>query len=182
MAGHFVCFTIHTSHLALIQLESQGLFYPNRSIIYTIATHPRSFDRGAQIEIPEHVEKLTEYKHHASQHCNTDRLTQAVPQSHELLALAAERGEPLGRISSGLLNPLDRYGVTESQAAVQEALQRGVPHPNAVRLALGRRREALELPPPVAITLPGHVQQRDTIIQPHDLNTYDQITEASHDE
>ena len=147
-----------------------------------IATHQRSFDRGAQIEMPEHIEKLTEHKHQAGQHRNTDRLTQAVPQSRELLTLAAERGEPLGRISSDLLNLLDRYGVTELQAAVQEALQRGVPHPNAVRLALERRREARELPPPVEITLPGHVQKRDTIIQPHDLNTYDQITEAAHDE
>ena len=75
---------------------------------------------------------------------------------------------------------LDRYGVTELQAAVQEALQRGVPHPNAVCLALERRREAREEPPPVAIPLPSHVQKRDTIIQPHDLDTYDQITAAAH--
>lgn len=145
-----------------------------------IATHSRSFDRGAQIENPDHVATLAEYKHHASQHRNTDRLTQAVPQSRELLTLAAERGEPLGRISTALLALLDRYGVTELQAAVQEALQRGVPHPNAVRLALERRREAREEPPPVAIPLPGHVQKRDTIIQPHDLDSYDQITEAAH--
>lgn len=55
-----------------------------------IATHSRSFDRGAQIENPGHVATLTEYKHHASQHRNVDRLTQAVPQSRELLILAAE--------------------------------------------------------------------------------------------
>jgi len=97
-----------------------------------------------------------------------------------LLTLAAERGEPLGRISTALLALLDRYGVTELQAAVQEALQRGVPHPNAVRLALERRREAREEPPPVAIPLPSHVQKRDTIIQAHDLDSYDQITEAAH--
>lgn len=70
--------------------------------------------------------------------------------------------------------------MAECQAAVQEALQRGVPHPNAVRLALERRREALEEAPPVEIRLPRHVQKRDTIIQPHDLDTYDQITVATH--
>jgi hypothetical protein len=145
-----------------------------------LATHPRSFDRGAQIEISAHIATLTEYKHQASQHRNTDRLTQAVPQSRELLNQAAERGEPLGRISKTLLNLLDRYGVTELQVAVQEALQRGVPHPNAVYLALERRREARDKPPPVEIPLPGHVQKRDTVIQPHDLDTYDQITEAAH--
>jgi len=40
-----------------------------------IATHSRSFDKGAQIENPGHVATLTEYKHHASQHRNTDRLS-----------------------------------------------------------------------------------------------------------
>lgn len=145
-----------------------------------VAIHKRSFDRGAQIENPEHIAKLVEHKHHASQHRNTDRLTQAIPQSRELLVLAAERGEPLGRISTTLLSLLDRYGVTELQAAVQEALKRGVPHPNAVRLALERRREQRNEPPPVDLLLPSHVQSRDTVIQPHDLETYDHITEATH--
>ncbi len=95
-----------------------------------VAMHARSFDKGAQIENPDHIAALTEQKHHASQHRNTDRLQQAVPQSRELLTLAAERGEPLGRIASTLLSLLDRYGVTELQMAVAEALQRGVPHPN----------------------------------------------------
>lgn len=75
---------------------------------------------------------------------------------------------------------LDRYGVIELQAAVQDALQRGVPHPNAVRLALERRREQRNEPPPVDLLLPSHVQSRDTVIQPHDLETYDHITEATH--
>lgn len=92
----------------------------------------------------------------------------------------AERGEPLGRITRTLLNLLDRYGVTELQAAVADALQRGVPHPHAVRHALERQREARAEPPPVEIPLPNHVLKRDTIIQAHNLNTYDQITEASH--
>jgi hypothetical protein len=145
-----------------------------------VATHIRSFDKGAQIENHEHIATLTEHKHHASQHRNTDRLQQAIPQSRELLTLAAERGEPLGRITRTLLNLLDRYGVTELQAAVADALQRGVPHPNAVRHALERQREARAEPPPVEIALSSHVQQRDTVIQPHALESYDDITKACH--
>lgn len=146
-----------------------------------LATHPRSFDKGLQIEIPAHIEALLEHKHQASQHRGTDRLAQAVPQSRDLLIQAADRGEPLGRITVALLHLLDRYGATELQAGIQEALQRGVPHPNAVRLALERRRETRELPPPVEITLPRHVQDRDTPVQAHQLDGYDQITEVSHD-
>jgi transposase len=146
-----------------------------------LATHPRSFDKGLQIEIPAHIEALLEHKHQASQHRGTDRLAQAAPQSRDLLIQAADRGEPLGRITVALLHLLDRYGATELQAGIQEALQRGVPHPNAVRLALERRREARALPPPVEITLPRHVQDRDTPVQAHPLDGYDQITEVSHD-
>jgi transposase len=135
-----------------------------------LATHPRSFDKGLQIEIPAHLEALLEHKHQASQHRGTDRLAQAVPQSRDLLIQAADRGEPLGRITAALVDLLDRYGATELQAAIQEALQRGVPHPNAVRLALERRREARELPPPVEITLPSHVQDRDTPVQARRTN------------
>jgi hypothetical protein len=146
-----------------------------------LASHPRSFDKGLQIEIPAHIEALLEHKHQASQHRGTDRLAQAVPQSRDLLIQAADRGEPLGRITVALLHLLDRYGATELQAGIQEALQRGVPHPNAVRLALERRREARALPPPVEISLPRHVQERDTPVKAHPLDGYDQITEVSHD-
>ena len=54
---------------------------------------------------------------------------------------AAERGANLGAITSALMRLLDRYGAAELQAAILEALERDVPHPNAVRLALERRRE-----------------------------------------
>jgi hypothetical protein len=50
-----------------------------------------------------------------------------------------------------------------------------------VRLVLERRREDRELPPPIGIVLPRHVQERDTPVQSHKLDTYDQITEAGHD-
>jgi hypothetical protein len=36
---------------------------------------------------------------------------------------------------------LDRYGAAELEASIIDPLQRGVPHPNAVRPALERRRE-----------------------------------------
>lgn len=40
------------------------------------------------------------------------------------------------------LHLLERYGAPQLQAAIRDALASGVPHPNAVRLAHERRREA----------------------------------------
>jgi hypothetical protein len=142
---------------------------------HEVACHPRSYDNGAQIELPSHVQALVERKRAARRHRATDRLAQAVPASKTLLNRAAERGSNLGAITVGLQRLLDRYGAAELQAAILEALARDVPHPNAVRLALEKRRERRGEAPPVAVDLPAHVQARDVPVRPHDLQTYDQL-------
>ena len=144
--------------------------------------HPRSYDRGQQVEILAHIDELVEHKHKASAHRTTDRLVQAIPQSRELLRQAAERGEPLGRTTRTLLDLLDRYGAAELEVAIRDALLREVPHPNAVRLALERRRQEQDVPPPVGVTLPDHVKRRDVTVRPHPLAGYDQLTEANDDD
>jgi len=91
------------------------------------------------------------------------------------VARAAERGEGIGGITSSLLRLVDRYGAAEVQTAVVTALARGVPHPHAVRLALEVQREARDQPPPVAVCMPKHVAERDTVVKPHKLGSYDQF-------
>ena len=97
----------------------------------------------------------------------------------ELLLRAAERGANLGAITTGLMRLLDRYGAAELQVAIREALDRGVPHPNAVRLALERRREQRGEVPPIVVDLPLTVQARDAPVQPHALETYDQLKDVA---
>jgi hypothetical protein len=142
-----------------------------------LACHPRSYDKGAQIELPVHVDTLVAQKRRARQHRATDCLAQAAPAAQSLLIRAAERGDNLGTITAALLRLLARYGAAELQAAIAEALARNVPHPNAVRLALERRREQRHRAPPVAVNLPEHVQARDRPVQPHRLESYDQLKE-----
>ncbi len=142
-----------------------------------VATHERSYDRGAQIEIAAHIDGLVERKREARHHRGLDHLSRAAPASQALMQRAAERGGNLGNITSHLLRLLDRYGAAELQAAIEETLASGAaPHPNPVRLALERRREARHAPPPVAVPLPEHVRKKDTQVTPHRLDIYDQIT------
>jgi hypothetical protein len=137
----------------------------------------RSYDRGAQIEIATHIDALVARKREARHHRGLDHLAQAAPASQTLMLRAAERGGNLGNITANLLRLLDRYGASELQAAIEETLASGAaPHPNPVRLALERRREARKLPPPVAIPMPEHVRKKDTLVTPHRLDIYDQIT------
>lgn len=146
---------------------------------HELARHPRSYDKGAQIEDPSHIRALVERKRAARQHRATDRLAQAAPASQSLLNLAAARGSNLGTIVAGLQRLLERYGAAELQAAILEALAREVPHPNAVRLALEHRREQRGAAPPTAMPLPDHVRARDVLIQPHDLQTYDRLKDLA---
>lgn len=148
-----------------------------------IATHPRSYDKHQQVENPEHIDALTVVKARARQHRHTDRLSAAAPASAELLNQAAFRGDPLRSIVAELIDLLDHYGANELQAAILEALARGVPHPNAVRLSLQRRRDERHLPPPLAITLPGDRRIRELVVRPHDLDDYDpKSTETDYDQ
>ena len=138
-----------------------------------LARHDRCWDRGQCIEIAAHVQHLVEYKRAARAHRGLDRVATAAPAAATLLEQAAARGENLGSITAALLRLLDRWGSAALQAAILDALHRGVPHPNAVRLALERARQASGQPPPVALVLPEHVARRDAPVRPHDLGSYD---------
>jgi transposase len=146
-----------------------------------VALHPRSYDKGAQIEDQVHIQALVGWKREARRHRATDRLAQAAPASRTLLVRAAERGDNLGSITATPVQLLERYGASQLDAAIIEALQRNVPHPNAVRLALERRRDDRRQDPPVAISLPAHVRARDKAVLPHSLETYDQLTKVGHE-
>ena len=147
--------------------------------IQEVASHVRSYDSGQQIEEPAHIQALVEHKRAARTHRGTDRLGHAAPAALELLKAAATRGHNLGTITAALLRLLDRYGAAALQAAIGEALQRDVPHPNAVRLALERAREEQGLPPPTTLCLSEEVARRDAPVRSHELASYDRIVQAA---
>jgi len=137
-----------------------------------VACHRRSYDKGQQIEQPEHIEALVQVKRQARRHRGQDRLAQAAPSSQRLLTQAAERGDNLGSITAALLRLLEDYGAAELEAAIADSLAQGVPHPNGVRIALERRREAAQQPPPLGIRI-DHEQARELVVRAHDLGGYD---------
>jgi transposase len=122
---------------------------------------------------------LVESKQRARRHRAADRLARAAPASRALLIAAAERGNNLGNITAALLQLLERYGPRQLDAAIVEALERDVPHPTAVRVALERRRDEQRQAPPVAIILPPHIQARDKAVQPHSLDIYDRLSRGT---
>jgi transposase len=140
-----------------------------------LATHPRSFDRGLQIEDASHIAGLLARKKEARQHRGQDHLTHVAPSSLTLLIRAAERGYKIGSIVSQLLQLLDDYGALELEAAIQVALSKEAPHPNTVRMHLEKEREAFNQPPPIGIDLLKDARVRNVTIRPHALESYDQL-------
>jgi len=144
-----------------------------------LAEHPRSYDRGAQIEDPAHLAALVEHKRASRQHRATDALVRAIPAISQLLVRAAARGYNLGTITVALQRLHQHYPVAELSQAVTEALEYDVPHPNTVRLILERKRRERQQPAPSVVTLPEHLQRRDVLVTPHALDRYDQLKDPA---
>jgi hypothetical protein len=147
-----------------------------------IATHARSFDKGAQVENPEHIEDLRRHKKQARADSVLDYLHRAVPSVAELTQRVAERGGNIGSLTAHLHRLLDRHDAAALERAVAGALAQGLPHLGAIRQLLDMYRQERGLPPPISTCLPDDSRVRDLHVKPHDLDDYDQLTEEHDDE
>jgi hypothetical protein len=138
-----------------------------------IATHPRSFDKGRQIEDESHINALWLSKSKARLHRGQDRLAQASPLVETLLQQAGERGHVLKTTVNLLLELLDDYGREAFHEALTEALQQQSPYPEAVRQILERWRHERQQPPPLAVAVPE--KARHYSVRPARLADYDDL-------
>jgi len=140
-----------------------------------IAEHPRIFGRGEQIENPEHIQALTDYKRAARQHRATDRLHHAAPSAQVLFERTAQRGAQLGVLTRGLIALLDSHGAGALQAAIVNALDTPAPHLGTVRQLLDVERHRRNQPPALPIVLPDDPRIRDLHVRAHSLDDYQQL-------
>lgn len=137
-----------------------------------LAKHPRSYDKAKQIECAEHIEQLIEQKKHARVHRGQDRLTHAVDCAGAFLDAAAQHGYSLSSTTRQLGGLLDDYGASELDEAMNDALARGVPHPNAVRLSLQRRQDERQQLPPIVLPVSDDKRVSELVVKPHKLSDY----------
>ena len=141
-----------------------------------IARHRRSYDRHERIEDPIHQQALLEDKRKAVGSTRNSRLTSAVPEIEALLDAAFRRGEPAGPQTTQLLLLLDDYGASELRAAVCEALERGTPRASSVAYILSRRHRLRRGRTPLPVDLTRRPDLADLHVQPHNPETYDELT------
>ena len=144
-----------------------------------LATHPRSFDRAAQIEDPAHIEALVSHKRAARAHRAQDRLHHGAPSAGALFLRAGGRGAHLGSLTRGLLRLLDTHGAQALERAIQAALSEDAAHLGAVRHFIDQHARADALAPPIAVALPADPRVREITVRPHSLRDYDQLARSS---
>lgn len=147
-----------------------------------VAEHLRSFDRGRQIENPEHIRNLVEHKRQAKKHRGLDRLRRSVAESQALLQRLAEKGQPLGTATSALLRLLDHHGAEALAAAVREVLANGSTDVRAVRRVLERQEREHHIQPKLPLRLPDDPRVRDLRVRHHDLGAYDRLGDEEQDD
>ena len=147
-----------------------------------IASHPRSYDSGAQVEIAAHIQALVDQKHAARGHRAQDRLHYAAPSAKTLFLRAAQRGAHLGSLTRGLVELLDSHGAEALEAAIVAALAEDAAHLAAVRHFADLHAHARGLPPPVAVRLPGGSKIGAVSVRPHALGDYEHLDRENPDD
>jgi hypothetical protein len=140
-----------------------------------IAVHARSFDRGAQIEDPAHIQALLDEKRAARAHRAIDRLHHAAPSMGRFYKLAAARGVHLGSLTRGLIELLDTHSAAALEAALLAALAEDAVHLAAVRHFIDLQRARRGAAPPIPVTLPDDPRVRTLSVRPHKLSDYEHL-------
>ncbi|MBL4664460.1 MAG: IS21 family transposase [Nitrospinaceae bacterium] len=140
----------------------------------TLAEHPRSFDKGQQVEQQTHIDALWQSKVEAKRTRGHNRLSHASPLLDDLLNQSVERGHVLKTTIKLLIELLDRYGQREFQIAIEEAIKALSPYPEGVRQILERRCDEQNKPPPIAVSVPEKAKHYS--VKPAQLSDYDKLS------
>ena len=147
-----------------------------------LASHPRCFDRGQQIEVPAHVDDLVAHKRAGRAHRAQDRLHHAALSAPALFLRAAARGAHLGVLTRGLLALLASHGALALEAAIAAALAEDAAHLGAVRHFIDAHANARGQRPPIAVVLPDDPRLHTINVRPQPLQAYDHLTPETPDE
>jgi hypothetical protein len=124
---------------------------------------------------------LLKVKRRAFDTTPTGRLAQAVPDSQTLLDQAFAQGESAGSQTAQLIKLLDLYGAAALRRAIREALDRNTPRASSVAFLLRRRQRSASSPAPLMVDLSRHPEAQAIEVQPHDLETYDELAKSDDD-
>jgi transposase len=147
-----------------------------------VAQHDRSFDKGKQVENPEHSKGLLKEKTNASRQRGMNRIMNVAPSSKVYFQIAAQRGHNMGRLTQILIYLLDLYGSSELETALCQALSASTINTGSVQHILETRRRSKGLPPPVALKFLKDKRIDEITVIPKTLEAYDKLINKEEEE
>ncbi len=146
-----------------------------------VARHQRTYDRHQLVLDPDHQQALLKAKRKAFDSTPGGRLTAAVPECDTLLDRAFAQGESAGSQTAQLMKLLDLYGDAAFRRAIREALERNTPRASSVAFLLRKQQRTAAAPAPLLVDLSRHPEAQAIDVQPHDLETYDELAHSDDD-
>lgn len=140
-----------------------------------VARHVRSYDRGAQIEEPAHVEGLLTEKRRALPARRREALVTLIPAAGRLLEMLVERGENLHGHLRRLYDLVELYGTAVVEPAISRAIEHGTPGSESVAHIIHRSDKRRKLPPALPVQLPDRPGVKDLVVTSHRLDQYDRL-------
>jgi hypothetical protein len=140
-----------------------------------VASHPRCYDRGREIEDARHIEALIAIKRAARGPKGRDQMSKQLPHAEAFFERLLEREVPLAQATGQLKRMVGDYGATATDAALAFALERETTSLASIALWLEQQRRKRQTLPRVPIELPDRPGVRQLAVTPHNLETYDAL-------
>jgi transposase len=138
-----------------------------------VARHVRSYDKGARVDEPAHLEALAGLKRRAAELGARDVLRATLKNAAPFIEALAVTGRALGTETSRLLRLLREYGPREVDAALAEAMARQALSASSVAHLLDTRARRHKRLPGIDVVVPESV--RHVHVTPHALADYDEL-------
>jgi transposase len=141
-----------------------------------VAAHPRCWDRRRHIQDPAHTEDLLARRKAARPASRRAMLAEICPESHVYFQEISRRRIRLDSEMSRIFRLIDQYGQTEVAGAIAKAVGQRNFAAKYVRALCDQARFARGLGEPPEPVVTGN-READSLedIQPHDMETYDDL-------
>lgn len=143
-----------------------------------IARHRRCYDQGQRVTDPAHTAAVLAQKRAALGSALGSLLRVAVPQAERFLDAAFPHHRSTALLTTHLTRLMGLYGAGALNYALAEALQRGTPTLASVEFLLEKHRRTEQRRPPLPVDLADRPELAALHVKPHDLNDYDQLSDA----
>jgi len=142
-----------------------------------VARHLRSYSKGERISDHSHFIGLYEARPGAETVAGRAYMTKLIPEIEQLYALMVVEGVAIGAATAKIMGLVKDYGEKTVQAAVKQAVERGLARPTYLAQLCVQRASQREERPQIPLDLPHRPFVRDLMVTHHDPSGYDDLAD-----